>query len=579
MRTNNTKRFLSFIAMFALLLTTVFTVPVVASANETAANFTALPDDSTPRILNIWKYQIDSMSNAGDRGDGTDQTVPQDPLPGVVFEIIRVIPVDGAALVCPIRNFDAWEEDTTFTPQTIATDANGLAQLVLGTPSAPAIAGAGTSDGIYLVREIGTNNEFPEGLTITRTVADFFVHVPMTTRTGDDALTSFIYDIHVHPKNVLVDPLDPVKHILETVDGDANYYNSFLAGQIFHWALTSNLPSDLVYVPAEDGYLTRATAVFPYYETIPVTAGTPIVAPLFEIIDVLDPNLTFEGYMIEVYAPTGWVELPAATYTFTEDDNELVFSITSAGMIFLDAGNFTSIRVILDVSVDEDFNGVIVNTFDVRYLGPNWAPGEYCPETNRRRPPFNRETSNESFYFTGGYNLVKVSAATTLTLEGAVFHIATSSANANNGIFLTTTGAELPYGTATYPDSDVAVVFITATSDEEGLASFNGLHIHEVLNVQTPPNAAFIATLSRDFYIVETTAPTGYELLRAPVRITVTTETHTANPTVILNDPATDLPFTGGAGTIMLVAIALSVISIGTFALVLEKKRRQQEEV
>lgn len=584
MKKSMTKRIFSLIVMFALVFTTIVSTPLDVRASETNGTFVALPDDTTPRFINIWKYHIDSMNNAGDRGDGTLQTVTQVPLPGVVFEIIRVNPINGAALVCPIRNVGAWEADPTFTPQQIVTGTNGLAQLALGTPNAPAITGAVTSDGIYLVREIGTNHLFPEGQTITRAVADFFVHVPMTSRTGEGAHTSLIYDIHVQPKNVLVDPLDPVKHIMEAGSDEAHYYNSFLAGQQFHWILTSNIPRDLVYIASEAGTMTRAIPVFPYYETINVTAGQRLVAPLFEIIDRLDPALNFDDvYEIEVYRNGTWITLPSNNYTFTNQNNELRFAITASGMEFLHEGGFTNIRVILTVDVDPDFNGVIVNTFDVRFLGPNWAPYEYdCEETGtrRRRPPTSNETSNESFYFTGGYNLHKISAVTEDGLAGAVFHIATCIDHANNGIFLTTTGAELAYGTAFYPESDVAVVFITATSDAEGRAQFNGLFIHEVTVPQgSTTNEALIAALSRYFFVVETTAPTGYELLRAPWRIEVTTTSHLNTATAVPNDPATDLPFTGGAGTVKLVVLALSIISLGAFALIIEKKRRLQDEV
>ena len=582
MRKITAKRIFTLITMLALVLTTVFSTPLVVSAEETIGNFTALPDDESERSITMWKYAIPNMSYAGDRGDGAyvpDLAFP--PLPGVIFEIVRVIPKEGAALVCPIRNANSWTVDATFPVQTVITGANGSAVLNLGTPSEPAIDGAGTSDGIYLIREVGTNSNaeagavFPEDMTITRAVADFFVHVPMTIRNGEGAQTGWLYDISVQPKNVLVDPLNPEKHILEGNGEDAHYYNSFLAGQQFYWSLTSNIPRDLVYVAPEDGYMTRATIVGPYYEeTIAVYEGQLLAAQLFEISDNLDPNLNFHGYTIEVYYDGDWTALPAEHYTFTAEDNELRFSINESGMFYLYDGGFTQIRVMLAVSVDNNFNGVITNTFDVRYVGPNWTPGYE-----------HTETSNEAFYFTGGYNINKVSAATQAGLGGAVFHIATSLANANEGIFLTTTGAELPFETAYYPVEDdeepVPVVFISAETAADGSASFNGLFIHEVTLPQgSAPDAAYIASLHRYFYLVETTAPTGYELLRAPWQIRVTTSTHELEGeyvTTIPNDPATDLPFTGGAGTIGLVAIALSVISLGALALVLEKKLKRQD--
>jgi hypothetical protein len=98
---------------------------------------------------------------------------------------------------------------------------------------------------------------------------------------------------------------------------------------------------------------------------------------------------------------------------------------------------------------------------------------------------------------------------------------------------------------------------------------------------ENPVNATFINGISRDFWIVETVAPPYYELLGGPVRITVTTTTHLQtgeNITTVDNQPETDLPFTGGAGTMILIGIALLALFTGTIAFVVDKKRRRDDE-
>ena len=43
----------------------------------------------------------------------------------------------------------------------------------------------------------------------------------------------------------------------------------------------------------------------------------------------------------------------------------------------------------------------------------------------------------------------------------------------------------------------------------------------------------------------------------------------------IVDKPKTDLPFTGGEGTTLLIAIALGAITIGTATMGIDKKRRK----
>lgn len=82
--------------------------------------------------------------------------------------------------------------------------------------------------------------------------------------------------------------------------------------------------------------------------------------------------------------------------------------------------------------------------------------------------------------------------------------------------------------------------------------------------------------IKRDYWVVETKAPEGYELLKAPQKITVNlvSETNDVIEATIVNETKTDLPFTGGAGTTLLIAIAIGAITIGTAAVVIDKKRQ-----
>ena len=567
------------IFVLILVMASMLLTPMMGFASS--VTHPGIADETSERSLTIWKYELDSMSQAGPRGDGTHDPDPnRTPLPGVDFRITRVTPATGVSLICPLAQTEASGAFTRDASSVIVTtDNTGMAHHVFG---------VGTSvDGIYLVEEI---TPVPNDLGITRPVDPFFVHVPMTRRVGTGAQTELIYAIHVHPKNVTMDCLDPRKTIGDGVEMGDNH--SVIAGADFYWHLRLNLPSDFVRVITEPGEFTRntmnATFTAVQTETYTVTqamidagiaagfAGHPVTAVLFEIRDVLHPEVILNSYVVEVYTPGAgaaagtWTALSSAQYTLTRADanggtqNDLTFRLTEAAKRHLYQGDYTEIRIRLDARVPVGFNGYIVNTFTYRYLGPDWEiePGE--------------GESPETVYFTGGYNLFKRSNTTGNALAGATFHIATSLTNAQQGIFLASNGESFPH-TATLP---TGVTFLTTTSGADGIASFNGLPLHAGAGFTVPVDPTMIALLTRDFWVVETEAPTGYELLAAPVQITVTTSTHTltgAEIRVIDNHRNTLLPFTGGIGTAMFVIGSMLIAALGAGAFAWDKKRRRED--
>ncbi|MBO0458333.1 hypothetical protein JZO77_16490 [Enterococcus hulanensis] len=64
-----------------------------------------------------------------------------------------------------------------------------------------------------------------------------------------------------------------------------------------------------------------------------------------------------------------------------------------------------------------------------------------------------------------------------------------------------------------------------------------------------------------DYTIVETKAPNGFELLKDPVKVTISTYNSIVKVHVS-NDGKTDLPFTGGAGPMFIVVMIVSVLGI-----------------
>ena len=92
-------------------------------------------DNKTPRTITLWKYEIKSAAELGERGDGLElsgtapeldgKTVMQD----VHFEIVRVKANDGKKLTDPLKQKEGASEDytidTSFPSTTGYTDSSG----------------------------------------------------------------------------------------------------------------------------------------------------------------------------------------------------------------------------------------------------------------------------------------------------------------------------------------------------------------------------------------------------------------------------------------------------------------------
>ena len=94
------------------------------------------------------------------------------------------------------------------------------------------------------------------------------------------------------------------------------------------------------------------------------------------------------------------------------------------------------------------------------------------------------------------------------------------------------------------------------TTDTNGAASFDGL-------------------ANGTYYLLETEAPVGYNLLTEPVAVTVsggTTETALSVTAAVANNTGTLLPSTGGMGTTIFYVLG-SILAVGAIVLLVTKKR------
>ncbi|MGG5370184.1 SpaH/EbpB family LPXTG-anchored major pilin [Enterococcus sp. AZ196] len=581
--------------------TVAFAAPPAQNISGNAAS-----DNTSKRSITIWKYEINSTAELGERGDGesldpatapdlTGKKVMQD----VNFEIVRVIPKTGVSLTDPLKQTEVagdYTIDGTFTAQQGKTAADSSLTFDVGTGKA--------GDGIYLVREIKDSSgkytytdpaTGETGKKISKPMDPFFVHLPQTKR---DDTSKLIYDVHVHPKNIVTDT-----ELDKTIEEGKGY--SIKAGNDFTWEATTKLPSGLY--SEIDKEMTITNWLDPADDTIKdLVIGSSqlpydLYANYFKVTDTLDKRLLLQDVEVYVLDKTGSpvkltngveyevtldgtkITAPNKVEDLTETaDKEVIVSLTQAGMKKVTLDEDTHLQVVYKVTTNKDFNGTIANEYDVDYL----LPGQ---------DPFHETSEENPEYYDGGFDILKTKEDKTSILPGAEFHIATSEADANAKKYLASDGNSYTLnddGTST-PALPTGVTYLKAISGADGKAEFNGLELEWFTDTNSngkqdpsiPAEDTWPAVdpgngdpfISKKYWVVETKAPDGYELIKDPQEITVTLDT--ADDAVvemnIINKKKTDLPFTGGTGMTLMIVIALGAIVIGTATMTIEKKRRQ----
>lgn len=554
----------------------------------------AIADETTPRKITITKYQTTALNDVGEPGNGQNVEIENALVQGVEFTVQKVQPVEVDGKKVQLTDPTDPKQSKAYTlidgtTQTGVTDNKG--QIVFD-------LGKGTSvDGIYLVTETDTTNaKDAEGkpITIVTPTNPFFVYVPQTSRENRDDL---IYDVHVQPKNVVKNDLKPSK----TIQDQPGYSN--VAGNSFQWELTTNVPVGLYPIATQDiavaivdeagnqlYNLDKSPAYVNFKKDEPIyvkpegtyydTNGKKTPAATvsrYSITDTLDSNLKYEGATVWVQNKAGEYQLAKNDYEVTYDDQNKQFTMEltedgireiGSGKITDNVGNtitgpFDKISTHISTNVNPGFNGNIPNNFEVTYQTPGGKPITQEPPTKPQ-------------YYTGGFDILKQDEETQDKLASAEFHLATNEDDAKTGKFLATDGNS-------YLEKDLPkdVEFLKATSDAEGKASFNGLplvweSVNNSSEVQIGANGLPIEgnTIEKKYYVVETKAPAGYELLKTPEKVTVTLGTKGTVLLTVDNKKATDLPFTGGAGTALVISIALGALTLGTVLMVINKKRQ-----
>lgn len=484
-----------------------------------AAPIVDLDPDATA-TLNIHKFEQGDV--LGVEANGLEQTVDMDPMGGITFTAKQVPGIDlttnaGWEAAAALSLAEAQANTAAVTGTTATTDGDGLARF------------AGLPLGLYLVTETG----YPAGVT----PADpFLITLPLTHPTNT---SEWLYDVHVYPKN-------STTGITKTVE-DAD---DIKLGDTVTWTVNGDIPR----VEALSGYR--------------------IVDPLDSKLEYVSParvSLTGGGalaagdYNVEFYAAT----------------NSVSVTFTDSGLAKLAAAWQADATAQVQVEIDTKViaSGEIENH---AILYPNehsfaWDPND--PNYDPDNPPGPGEPGGpvpsdpvETRF--GGVTILKQDAKdTSVELAGATFRVFTSRAAAEAFASDPSVGGFVTITTGTGASAVSQSEFV---SDADGLAAIDGLRYSNFAN---GAEVAVGDVGYQSYWLLETVAPAGYELLAEPIEFTVTDQATEVTLPVknVPHNAGFELPLTGGAGTTVLTVLGLLLLAGGVTAAMLSRRKTHQQ--
>lgn len=416
---------------------------------------------------------------------------------------------------------------------TLTTDANGFASFNL--------SAAGWPDGVYMIAE-----RFNPATT--GAVDPFFVAIPGTDKDGQTRL----YTVSVNPKN----DTESGPIIKKDVTQIENDLDSFDINQIHTWIIRGGVPAGI----------REATQ--------------------YAITDTLDYRLTLQssiavrvGLETDEAGTEALTLIPDADYKLTvstTQDSEgrtvdtFQVALTQNGMKKAADAVSSGTKNHLDYEIRVYFDAVINTNAQMGTLIPNTADLDY---TNSAGIHYDAVSDRPEVY-TGGIRLLKIDAASATPLADAHFQIAKAA-----------TDAEIADGVSqklTVQGKLLDVVFIPFhntpdLSGEKVLQTVSG----------TDGNVYIYGLAQGTYYIVETKAPSNYNLLTAPITVQIDRSSHLTaadnvtdsdgkiiDHTVTVRNAKFLLPETGGMGTVLFTVLGIAILASSVMMVLLTRKKQ-----
>ncbi|NDR53176.1 SpaH/EbpB family LPXTG-anchored major pilin [Actinomyces sp. 565] len=519
-------------------------VPAIIAADTTETVNTATIDANATSTLTIHKL-AQTESNGTSAGNGlVDPSATGTPVSGVTF---TVTPLDfdlttqagWEALAALDGDVSAARSHTTGTPSTQTTDGDGLATF------------SGLPVAAYLVSESST----PANVTPAE---DFIVTLPMTDPSNQ---ASWNYNVHVYPKNSIVDSTKEVSDSTAPSVGDT---------------LTYTIKAD---VPKLD-----------------VAGGATIKN--YQIVDPLDSRLSYSNAEVSMIG-TGAAELSEGTdYNIVSaagDDGKTYVTVTftEAGRKKIaearDAGDATTqVRVVINAVVKEVSSGSSAISNEA-YLIPNDSQTKWDPENPT--PDVPGEPSDEVNSYYGKVAITKTGtdnaeAAKYAGAEFQVYQCTPTGASQGGVVKRADAGISGDALTATeVADGATTADAATFTTGTDGTVTIDALQTNDFIDNADVTNPGW-------YCLVETKAPEGYELQSGVITFQVLKANVIANTDTdgnvlayTLDVKVTDVPSNAGfrlpltgANGILFLTIAGVLLVGGAVLLAVYNKRRSAED-
>ena len=588
----------------------------------------ALPPDDGG-TLTIHKYLMPDLALAGDPNDGNElsgqaltdlEKLISDgdasPLNGIEFKIYLIdLPStsDGNPENAPLKTLfqsGGFTMSPSYTAPTKITSGGVDYDVTL--VDTQTTANDGTSDGIAFFDDLEKGYylvvEQPSNL-VTSIANPFIVAVPMTNIDGD----GWIENVHCYPKNGDM-----------SITKEANTHAAYL-GEIIDWTVEISIPADIedyqLYYMSDkfDDALTYIYGSLKVYGIDDLNAATQIAAAgNFRETMTSSTNTLKVDFIADAVA--GPPALAAVDGRETLSDYKFV--------------RFTFSTYVNDKILDR--------VAQPEYTLENDAKITFANQFDDVNDPRERETTTEVEVHSGAIIFNKLNAHDNTQLTGAGFQIATSDANARAGKFLKllvdgsgkviailddptgTTFSSSAYSSSytdtneTNDSADDVIYHYDGTKTGTGTpkAGWNVITWEEFSATADPADyAGDTATLAKillssspdvyksivrfeglkqytgtvdapgsylSYYIVETTAPTGFNLLLDPIKVDFDNTVASANwftlsYGTVNNTNTFTLPRTGGMGTILFTAGGIALIGVAAVLLVMGAKKKKQK--
>lgn len=504
--------------------------------------------------LTIHKHWAETAADVGDEGTGGIMyPTPSNPaVKGIQFDVYQLTKI-GDAPDTPPSDKDGWTYSKNGTELTVKKDSTehkySLALRESNSGENGKTDGNGElkytdlDAGYYYVEEnLGASTGYEvQGTdnakkTITSASKPFIVAVPMTNADGTD----WNDDVHVYPKNQGLNP--EKKPSVPSVN----------VGDKVEWTITVNVPSDI-------GSYTK-----------------------FKIIDILDKRLNYAGNLV-VKA----LDNNGETVATLVEDTHYKLTTPTAGteggtvIVALETAGITALAntenvVKLSISFETTVNGNIENDDDNKI--ENEATIEFTNDSKT-----DTDKTPTATIHTGEIKINKTYSGGTVT-ESAQFQLAKTNTAAESGEYLRVVldsanthivdivaPGESGYDTAkkwvALPSQSDTGETLGLMGDTFYVTSFEGLKTY----TESESTKTF-----ETYYLVETKAPEGYNLLDKPLEVTFTeadSETKHVHEEGVENKKGFTLPNTGGIGTILLVVVGIILIGLAIILTMNKKKK------